>query len=259
MSLFPRCGRLVAASLLAIVAISEGSAARAENWAQWRGPDNNGVTRETPLPTTWSSKENVLWRTPLPGPAGATPVVFGDRIFVSSAKGQDLVLLCLDTSGKVLWERTVGTGDEPVRGDEGNMASPSPSTDGKHVWIFMGTGDLACFTIDGDEVWKFNVADRFGNLNIAFGMSSTPVLDRGRLYLQLLHTDAALVVALDAMSGQNVWVHTHPATPATSVCIRMLRRCCTATITKSFCSHMERITSRPIAWPTAKNCGDVAA
>jgi outer membrane protein assembly factor BamB len=201
-----RAARLSATFVLISLVSTAMPQARAENWPQWRGPNNDGISHEHHLPTTWSKSQNVLWRTPLPGPAGATPVIWGDRIFVSSAKGQDLVLLCLDTSGEILWERKVASGDQPVRGDEGNMASPSPSTDGKHVWVFMGTGDLACFTVDGEQVWKFNVADRFGPLNIAFGMSSTPVLDRGRLYLQLLHTGDALVIALDAATGKNVWV-----------------------------------------------------
>ncbi|HWA98221.1 MAG TPA: PQQ-binding-like beta-propeller repeat protein [Pirellulales bacterium] len=206
----PACVRAIRlgnfAPLIAWVFCFTATAAQGENWPQWRGPNNDGISRETNLPTTWSRSENVLWRTPLPGPAGATPVVWDDRIFLTSAKGQDLVLICLNTAGKALWERKVGTGDQPVRGDEGNMASPSPSTDGKHVWAFFGSGDLACYTVDGKQVWQFNIGKRFGPLNIAFGMSSTPVLDRDRLYLQLLHTNAALVIALDAKTGRNVWV-----------------------------------------------------
>jgi outer membrane protein assembly factor BamB len=77
----------------------------------------------------------------------------------------------------------VTSGSKDVRNDEGNYASPSPCTDGQHVWAFFGTGDLACFTKDGKEVWKLNVQNRYGQLNIAYGMASTPVLDRGRLYL----------------------------------------------------------------------------
>ena len=200
--------RLFALLSLAVGAVvAAGSIAGAENWPQWRGPHNNGISLETNLPTEWSQEKNILWRTELPGPAGATPVVWGNHIFLTSAKDKDLVLLCVNTNGKKLWERKIATGDQTVRGDEGNMASPSPSTDGKHVWAFMGTGDLACFTIDGKQVWKFNVAARYGKIDIAFGMSSTPVLDDGRLYLQLIHTNGALVIALDAATGKQVWVH----------------------------------------------------
>lgn len=202
--------------VVAILLVSAPSL-QAENWPQWRGPRNDGVSSETGLPTTWSKTENVAWRLPLPGPAGATPVVWGDRIFLTSAKPPDLVLLCVSTAGKVLWERTIGTGDRAVRGDEGNSASPSPATDGRHVWTFMANGELACYDFAGKKTWQFNVADRYGKLNIAFGMTSTPVLDGNRLYLQLLHSSAALVIALDANTGREIWKQTRPS-DATDEC-----------------------------------------
>jgi outer membrane protein assembly factor BamB len=184
-----------------------GVAANAENWRQWRGPRNDGTSTETGLPTTWSATENVVWKLPLPGPAGATPVVWGDRIFLTSAKGQDLVLICADTSGKLLWERKLGTGDETVRGDEGNSASPSPSTDGKHVWAMLSTGELGCYDFDGNQVWQFNLQERYGKFSIQFGMTSTPVLDGDKLYIQLLHTNYYLLAAIDKLTGKDLWKH----------------------------------------------------
>ena len=163
------------------------------------------------MPTTWSKTEGVLWRLPLPGQAGATPVVWGERIFLTSVDGSNLVLLCVGTDGKERWRKVICGGNQAVRNDEGNYASPSPCTDGKHVWTLMGTGDLACYTVDGKEVWKLNVQDRYGKLKIQFGLSSTPVLDNGRLYLQIIHgdykteTQEARVVCLDAASGKEVW------------------------------------------------------
>lgn len=179
--------------------------AGAENWPQWRGPRNDGSSEEQNLPTTWSKTENVRWRLELPGPAGATPVVWDDRIFLTSAMGQDLVLVCANTEGKTLWTKKLGTGDQIVRGDEGNYASPSPSTDGKHVWAFTGNGILACFDFAGKEIWKQDVQDRYGRFRIMFGMSSTPVLDGERIYFQFMHQDGAWVVALDKATGDEVW------------------------------------------------------
>lgn len=185
----------------------------AGNWPQWRGPFGNGISPEKNVPIAWSVTKNVAWRLPLPGPAGSTPVVWDDRIFLSSVDGANLVLICVSTEGKELWRRMVGTGNRFVRGDEGNMASPSPSTDGQYMWTFMGTGDLACFDFDGQEVWKFNVQDRYGELKIQFGMSSTPVLYEDRLFLQLIHGDRdpetheAVVVALDKRTGKEIWRH----------------------------------------------------
>jgi outer membrane protein assembly factor BamB len=203
---------LVSCAVIALSAV--GSNGRADNWPQWRGAKLDGVSSEKNVPTKWSRTEGVLWRLPLPGPAGATPAVWGERIFLTSVSGEqksDLMLLCVGTDGKPLWQRIVTSGSTDVRGDEGNFASPSPSTDGRHVWAFFGTGDLACFTVDGEQVWKWNVQDRYGRLNIQFGMASTPVLDRGRLYLQLIHGDMrttnqeARVVCLDAATGSEIW------------------------------------------------------
>lgn len=184
----------------------------ADNWGSWRGPSQNGISTETGLPTEWSSEKNVAWRTPLPGPAGATPVVWDERIFLTSVDGDKLVLLCFSTKdGTQLWQREISVGNKDVRGDEGNSASPSPITDGKHVWTFMASGPLACFTVDGDRVWEFDVQERYGKFDIAFGMASTPVLHDGRLFLQLIHGDGkastqeALVAAVDAATGEPVW------------------------------------------------------
>ena len=193
--------------ILGVLLLSVMGVAAAENWQNWRGPRNNGTSLETSLPVEWSKTENVLWRLPLPGPAGATPVVWDDRIFLTSAEGNDLALLCIRTDGKILWKRTLGTGNRVVHGGEANAASPSPSTDGQHVWAFFSTGDLACYDFDGVQIWKTNLQDRYGGFNLYFVMASTPLLDNDRLYLQLIHSDAWLVIALDKSTGREIWKH----------------------------------------------------
>ncbi len=205
------------ATLSTYVVLSLATAASAENWPQWRNSKLDGVSTETNLPTSWSKTENIAWRLALPGPAGSTPVIWEERIFLTSVdnvdKKGDLLLLCVGTDGKEQWRQTVSSGNKDVRGDEGNSASPSPSTDGKHVWVFFANGALACFTVEGEEVWKLNVQDRYGKLSIAFGMTSTPVLDNGRLYVQLIHgegnpkTREAMVVCLEAETGKEIWKH----------------------------------------------------
>ncbi len=201
---------------LLIVACSD-TLTQGEDWPQWRGARLDGVSSETGLPTTWSKTEGIAWRLPLPGPAGSTPVVWKDRILLTSADDKLLVLLCADTRGQELWRKTIAASNQAVRGDEGNYASPSPATDGKHVWTFMGSGELACFTIDGSPVWQYNVQDKYGKFNIQFGMTSTPVLDEGRLYLQLIHSGGATVAALDALTGNEIW-HQKCASDATAEC-----------------------------------------
>jgi len=197
--------------LICIASLPAGGNARAENWSQWRGAKLDGISHEKGLPVTWSKTENVLWRLPMLGSAGSTPAIWGDRIFLTSADGKDLVLQAVSTLGKPLWKKVLANQNQAVRGDEGNYASPSPCTDGKHVWAMVGTGDLACYTIDGDEVWKLNLQDRYGKFNIQFGYTSTPVLDGDRLYLQILHSSAHLVVALDSHTGQQVWKQDRPS------------------------------------------------
>src|SRR5260370_1353149 len=86
------------------------AAARAENWPQWRGPNNDGISGETHLPAEWSATKNLAWKLPLPGMSGATPAVWSDRIFLTSEDGNDLVLLCISTEGKQLWKRKLGSG-----------------------------------------------------------------------------------------------------------------------------------------------------
>ena len=187
------------------------SPAAAENWPQWRNEKGNGISTEKGLPTKWSKEENVAWRLPLPGPAGATPVVWGDKIFLTTVDGKNLDLLCVSTAGKQLWKKTVAVGNQDARGDEGNSASPSPMTDGKHVWAFFGNGALACYDLEGNEVWEKDMQQDYGKFEIQFGMSSTPVLHGDNLYFQLIHgkwssePSHGIVVALDKNTGKQVW------------------------------------------------------
>ncbi len=199
---------------LVAVHIVSTTSARADNWPQWRGPKNDGISTEHGLPAKWSKTLNVAWRTPLPGRAGATPCVWGDRIYLTSNEGDDLVVLCIAAEdGAIKWKRTVGSGNQDARAGEGNSASPSPSTDGEHVWVFFGTGILACYTVDGTEVWRLDANERFGTIDIQFGMTSTPVLDGDALYLQLIHgamklddqTRTGKVIKLDKKTGQTIW------------------------------------------------------
>jgi len=192
------------------------SPALANDWPQWRGPLGSGISAEQGIPVQWSTEKQVAWRTAMPGQGGATPAVWGERLFVTSAAGDDLLLLCLNTqSGQTLWSKKVTDGNRDARAGEGNSASPSPSTDGRHVWVFFSTGVLACYDIDGQEIWKFDVGQRFGTIDIQFGMASTPVLHGDHLYLQLIHgpmvksdtTRTGQVIKLDKLTGDTVWVH----------------------------------------------------
>src|SRR5688572_13100378 len=111
--------RLAVFATVITLACLSAQSVHAENWPQWRGPQNNGVSGEKGLPTTWSKTENVAWRLPLPGSAGATPVVWDKSIFLTSADGNDLVLMKCSTDGKEIWKKAISGGNKKSMRDEG--------------------------------------------------------------------------------------------------------------------------------------------
>ena len=215
----PASSRVVAFLMLAICS------AQAENWPHWRGPQFNGSSPETGLPAAWSAVEGVKWNTRLPGFSGATPVVWGDRVFVSSPdENKNLLLLCLDRqSGKVLWQQQLGTGDMTKSGTSPNMASPSPVTDGKTVYAFFGTGDLAALDFEGKILWQRNLGTDFGRFSNMWLYGASPTLYKGKLYIQVLqrtpvpndYTHAidgkaereSFLLAVDPATGKDLWRH----------------------------------------------------
>ena len=190
---------------IALLLLNSIGSSHAENWPTWRGPQHDAVSRDKNFPTEWSATRNLLWKTPLPGPGAGTPAIWGENIFVTSEDGDDLVLLCIGTDGKERWKRKVASGAKRARGGEGNAATPSPSTDGQRAFAYFGTGDFAAFDFAGTEVWRFNAQERYGKFSYGFGMHTTPLLHDGRLYLQLIHARAAVVVAIDAATAKEVW------------------------------------------------------
>lgn len=209
--------RLVFVAGISLVCLSR-NCALADSWPNWRGPTNDGICTEKNLPFEWSPEKNVAWKFTLPGPAGATPVVWGDRVFLTSIDDSgNLLLIAVTTQGREAWRKALAQGNKNARGDEGNTASPSPVTDGRAVWTFFANGILACYTVEGDEIWKMDLQDRYGKFNIQFGLTSTPVLDQGILYQQLIHGDGnaqtreACVIALDAATGKEIWKVDRPS------------------------------------------------
>lgn len=178
--------------------------AAADNWPQWRGIRNDGHSAEKGLPTEWSTEKNVVWKFDMPGRGASTPCIWGDKIFLTSLDGPDVVLMCIGTDGKEKWKRKIGTGKSGYRGEEGDDASASCSTDGKHVWFYMSNGVLGCYDFDGGKVWEQDL-QKYGKYSIQFGCHWTPVLYKGRLYQQIMHRNTEIAVALDAATGKEIW------------------------------------------------------
>ena len=198
--------RLLTMSLF--LAAAAAAHPRAENWPQWRGPQLNGVSRETNLPVKWTTEENIAWKLPLPGVSGATPIIWGDRIFLNVAEGGELFLWAVDrTKGGVEWKRRLGGGDHKMR--KQNMSSPSPVTDGLHVWALTGTGVLKAFTTAGEEKWSRDLQKDYGSFGLNWGYASSPLLVGDALYVQVLHgmktDDPSYVLRIDGRTGKTVW------------------------------------------------------
>ena len=189
------------------------AAALADNWPQWRGPKNDGLSAEKNLPTEWSAEKNVVWKFKLPGIGACTPCVWGERIFVTSADGNDIVVICVGTDGKEQWKQRISdTGAKRYRNPSGadvSDANASCSTDGKYVWTCASNGSLACFTVDGKPVWTADL-QKYGKYNIQFGCHWTPVLYKDKLYLQVMHRNVQKVICLDAITGKEDWAVDRP-------------------------------------------------
>src|SRR4029453_11046513 len=178
--------------VLVLFVIAASAAPSAENWPQWRGPSLNGLSAEKNLPITWSATENITWKLALPAWSGSTPIVWGDRIFLNVAedlKGRDgvnLWLWCVGrTKGTVLWKRALGGGNHQER--KQNMSTPSPVTDGTHVWVMTGTGILKAFDFSGMERWARDIPKDYGPFGLQWGYGSSPLLHGDAFYGQVLH------------------------------------------------------------------------
>jgi outer membrane protein assembly factor BamB len=192
---------------LSIAALSLVSV-RADNWPQWRGPLLNGVSSETNLPITWTADSNIAWKLPLPEWSGATPIVWGDYIFLNVAQGTSLSLWCVDRRGPtVLWKAPLGSGNHQEQ--KQNMSSPSPVTDGSRVYAMTGTGILKGFDFKGQELWARDVQREYGRFGLNWGYASSPLLHDDALYVQVLHgmktDDPSYVMRIDKNTGRTVW------------------------------------------------------
>jgi len=199
---------------LLLVATGLTSIAIAENWPGWRGPARTGVTSETGVATTWSATENILWKAPLPGTGTANPVVWDERVFLTASDGQDqgeLHVFCFDRdTGRERWHRRLWGTAPTLFYPKSGMASPSPVTDGKHLWVAFGTGDIFCFDMDGGLVWQRALSDEYGVFENRFGASSSPLLFEDLLIHQCDHYGASYVIAINKSTGANIWKADRP-------------------------------------------------
>lgn len=233
------------------------SSAAAADWPNWRGPNGDGTTPAKNLPESWSTEKNVKWKIEMPAWSGSSPMVWGDKIFLNTPSkeetkpaepapapaaeavpgkkkrpapgmsrglgmtgpgGQDILLMCLDRkTGKELWRQKYDQGNEIKM--KQNMSSPTPVTDGKHVWVTSGNGMIACFDFAGNKKWSFNIPEHYKAIGISFGYGSSPLLLDGKLIFQVLQGtvrrelaphEPSYVFALNAADGKPLWKVVRP-------------------------------------------------
>jgi len=216
---------------LALALLLAGSAAGAavDGWPQFRGPESLGVVENANLPDTWSATENVAWKTEIPGTGWSSPVVWGDRIFLTSVISSDKqetpkkglyfggnrleppkdehrwMVYCLDwKTGKILWEREVHRGSPASsRHLKNSYASETPVTDGERVYAYFGNVGLFSFDMHGKALWS----QRYGPYTMRFGWgtAASPALHEGRIYIVDDNDDQSFLLALDKKTGKQIW------------------------------------------------------
>lgn len=188
----------------------------AADWTQFRGPNGAGISPSKDLPERFDSRNNLVWRTPLP-PGHSSPVFTGDHIFVTAFEGKALLTICLDrSSGRALWRREAPRQREEDFQPTNGPASPSPVTDGSNVYVFFGDFGLLSYGPQGDERWRLPLGP-FNNPN---GHGSSPILADGRLVLICDQDTGSYLLAVDPANGRVLWKTMRPeytrgyATPA---------------------------------------------
>lgn len=204
-------------TLFGIVLASSVVSLGAENWPHWRGPAHNGISTEKNLPIKWSAagSDNILWKLPMPALSGSTPIIWGDRIFLSVAdplpdtgEKPSLHLWCVDKNkGTILWQKPLGGGNRMYR--KQNQSSPSPVTDGTGVWVMTGTGILKGFDFQGRELWARDIQADYGRFGLNWGYGSSPLLHGDSLYVQVLHgmrtDEPSYLLRINKTTGKTTW------------------------------------------------------
>ncbi|HAB16730.1 MAG TPA: PQQ-binding-like beta-propeller repeat protein [Verrucomicrobiota bacterium] len=203
--------------LFAACALASTSVA-AENWPQFRGPDGQGHSTETAVPLRWSATENVAWKTELPGESWSSPIIWSDRVFVTTAtdNGESCHVLALDLQdGRILWDKEVFKQVPRRKEGRNTYATPTPATDGELVYACFGDGSFAALNFAGGVVWTNREYKFYGQ----HGLGTSPILHAGLLIMARDGSsegadkslgwqkpwDQSYVLALDARTGRERW------------------------------------------------------
>ncbi|MBI2149082.1 MAG: PQQ-binding-like beta-propeller repeat protein, partial [Acidobacteria bacterium] len=173
-------------------------------WSRWRGPSGQGLVAGSGYPDKWSATENVLWRKPVPGSGNSSPVVWGDRIFLTTAYdgGSRLSLIAFKRSdGSQLWESFAPAGRAEFTHRKNGHASATPITDGERVYVSFGSRGLFAFDMNGKLVWSQDL----GPIDNYWGAAGSPLLYKDRIILYQDQRSGSFIVAFDARTGKQAW------------------------------------------------------
>jgi len=199
--------------VLSVVVYLSSQQLMAEEWFEFRGPTGQGHSTEKSLPVEWSPTEHVLWKTDIPGVGWSSPIVVGDKVYVTTAVSpesetspdQSLQLVCLNLeSGAILWDKEIfhQTKETAQRIHKKNShASPTPISDGKVIYVHFGTHGTACLTLDGDVVWKTNEL----KYEMQHGNGGSPIIVDDKLVIICDGKGANFIAALDRNTGKIAW------------------------------------------------------
>lgn len=177
-------------------------------WPCFRGPTGQGIALETEFPLTWSQTENILWKVELSGRGNSSPVIWGDRLFITSASkdGKMRELFCFSRSqGRLLWQRAAPTPQKIERIIRKNSyASSTPVTDGERVIAFFGNSGFVCYDMNGQLQWKQHI----GHFTTTHGPGTSPVIYRDKIiFIQDQNRGESVFMALDKQTGRKLWQH----------------------------------------------------
>jgi len=192
---------------LLFLLLHSSSFIHAQNWPCWRGPNGDGTSPETTLPTQWDGTTNVLWKTPVPGIGYSSPIVWEDKLFTLTAlpETQEKVLLCYNSkNGQLLWQQTVVKGAFEAKHNDNSHASGTPATDGKLVYVALLDGQevvVAAYDFTGKQIWL----QRPGTFSSPHGFSCSPVLYKDKVIVNCASKGDSFVAALDRTDGHTNW------------------------------------------------------
>jgi hypothetical protein len=184
-----------------------GAAPVTEDWPQWRGPRGDGSSLEKNLPTHWSATENIAWKTEIPGKGHSSPIVVGDKVFVTTCLEEqgERMLLCLSRKdGKLLWQKEVAHATLEHKNNLNSYASATPCSDGKYVWVSffeIPQIDLVCFDLDGKQIWRKSP----GTFKSIHGFCSSPIIYKDTIILNCDQDAPAYIVCYDKNNGAERW------------------------------------------------------